>query len=497
MTDFGGTIDQWNFDEATGPFYVEGLTEIAGSDSPLAANLREYDEETIGELAFQLNSLRHTLDTTGEPMDIDRALEALLEKNATSAIDRSIKSGGNQGAGLRSLRDTDSVSDLAARLFSDPRVGAYAQALIDLLPESDVGRAELITQLDEAQMTTPLWPHQREALQRWHANGQRGHVDMATATGKTVLGLAAVALRYGSLHPTDTNEAESLERSSNVPPVPEQPRVLIVAGSDLLLDQWRSELDEHLDIPEDRTTPVSEDDHRTIELEWGDIEFRTAQGLLRTPEFSRYDLVILDEAHRYSKGSADGRGWGDLFEDLTDGANTVLAMSGSADSGWTGDTAAKDALEGHLDRCYKYDVAKARREGVIAGFSWQVRYLPATGDRVDRLAAQIGLRPRTTIPPRGRSTRITSTSHRRLSPTTSSTTMTCGRLSSRTTGPIYVRNPRRSTHSRRRFSPGSRSAGTRCRISMQSPRSSPSMHRPRKRSFSSGRTMQPRNSRRS
>jgi len=29
-TDIGGTIDRFNFDEATGTFYVEGLTAIAG-----------------------------------------------------------------------------------------------------------------------------------------------------------------------------------------------------------------------------------------------------------------------------------------------------------------------------------------------------------------------------------------------------------------------------------------------------------------------------------
>lgn len=388
VTDIGGTVDKWNFDEATGQFYVEGLTAIAGPDSTLAENLAEYNENTIGQLAFQLNSLRHTLQTTGEQMDIDRALEAILEKKATVAIERSLKPGGNAGAGLRPLRDTDSVSDLTARLFSDPRVDAYAQVFVNLVLEEDADRDELVTQLDEARMTTPLWNHQREALKRWHENNQSGYVDMATATGKTVLGLAALALRYGSLHPTDTTMAEALTMSDDAPDVPDQPKVLVVAGNKLLLDQWRAELDEHLNIPSARTTPVEDSDHQTIELEWGEIEFRTAPSLLSTDEFSRYDLVILDEAHRYSRGRAEGRGWGDLFTDLTDGAHAVLALSGSIDSGWTGDSTAKSALEDHLTQCYKFDVAKARQEGVIADFSWQIRYLPVTGDQVDRLKSQ-------------------------------------------------------------------------------------------------------------
>lgn len=384
-TDIGGTIDRFNFDEATGQFYVEGLTAIAGEDSTLAANLQEYNDQTLGKLAFQLNSFRHTLQTTGEPMDIDRALEALLEKTATTAIEESVKSGGNEGAGLRTLRDTDSVSDLTARLFSDPSVDAYAQALVNQLPGSTASREDLIKKLDEARMTTPLWDHQREALERWHNNDQRGYVDMATATGKTVLGLAAIALRYGELHPADRDGSAF---GSKRPSGPDDPTVLIVAGNELLLDQWRSEIDEHLDIPEDRTVPVDHDDRRVIELGWGSIEFRTAQGLLQTAGFNRYDLVVLDEAHRYTRGTSSGRGWGALFEELSEGANAVLAMSGSVDQGWTGDSGAEDALETHLDRCYKFDVAKARREGVIADFSWQVRYMPATGDQVDRIASQ-------------------------------------------------------------------------------------------------------------
>lgn len=321
-------------------------------------------------------------------MDIDRALEALLEKKAAAAIDRSVKAGGNEGAGLRALRDTDSVSDLTARLFSDPRVGAYAQALVDLVPDADVGRDELIDQLDEARMTTPLWNHQREALERWHANGQRGYVDMATATGKTVLGLAALALRYGALHPNDFQESDVFEATEHAPQPPNNPKALIVAGTGLLLDQWRSEFDEHLDIPEGRTTPTGDGDQRTIKLEWGEVEFRTAQGLLDVTDFTEYDLVILDEAHRYTRGSSDGRRWRDLFEDMTDGVTAVLAMSGSVDGGWTGDSAAENALESNLDRCSKFGVAKARREGVIADFSWQVRYLPVTGEGIERLASQ-------------------------------------------------------------------------------------------------------------
>lgn len=58
-------------------------------------------------------------------MDIDRTLKALLEQ-AAAAIEWSVKSGGNEGSDLRVLRNTDSVSEPTARLFSDPPVAAYA-----------------------------------------------------------------------------------------------------------------------------------------------------------------------------------------------------------------------------------------------------------------------------------------------------------------------------------------------------------------------------------
>lgn len=389
-TDIGGTVDRFNFDEATGQYYVDGLIAIAGSDSTLARNLNGYNEQKLGKLAFQLNAFRQTLRDDSASMDIDRALEALLEKTAATAIEESVKSGANDGAGLRSLRDTDSVSDLTARLFSDPRVDAYAQALVDQLPRSTADQEDLIDKLDEARMTTPLWEHQREALERWHKNSQRGYVDMATATGKTVLGLAAIAVRYGALHPSDRSSSSKLRSRDDVPEKADHPRVLIVAGNDLILNQWRKEIDEHLDIPEDRTHPTEQNGRQLIELGWGDIEFRAAQGFSTASNFNKYDLVILDEAHQYTSSSAS-RGWGALFEDLVDGSNAVLAMSGSVDQGWIGDETMENALDTHLDRCYKFDVAKARREGVIADFSWEVQYLPSTGDQVDRIASQTSI----------------------------------------------------------------------------------------------------------
>jgi len=385
--DIGGVIGRHDFNRATGEFYVEGLSQLAGEHSSVARALRQYQDKRIGELVFQLNTFRYKLDESGQGMDIDRALEAFLEKQAASAIDQSSYRDKNAGAGLRTLRNTDSVADLTLKLFSDPSADAYAEQLLKNLPDRTAESEELLRQLDEPRMTTPLWGHQRTALNNWVVHDQRGYVDMATATGKTVLGLAAIAYRYGELHPAD-RERGLVNESKNVG---ERPRVLIVAGNEVILKQWRDEFDEHLDIPKGRTEPIESEDGATIELDWGDIEFQTAQGLLDQPDFSRYDLTILDEAHRYTRGSSGGRGWGDLFADLTTQSSAVLAMSGSVDGGWSGDTGAREALEEHLEQCISFGVPKARDRGVIADFTWEVHYAPATEADEQKLENQTNI----------------------------------------------------------------------------------------------------------
>lgn len=389
-SDFGGTIDRENFGTATGSFYVEGLQELAGDGQTLRETLRNYDDQRVGELAFQLTGLRDALSDSDEEYDVDRAIEAIVEKQATAAIEESSRSDANDGAGLRMLSDSDSTADLIARLFSDPTVTAYATELFDRLPDGDTPSDSLAHLLDSPQLTTPLWDHQRKALRSWVDAGQRGYVNMATATGKTVLGLAAIATRYrdlspsgaGGLHPVDSRLLEDdptrdsfNEALDSGPDLEGTPRVLIVAGNDLLLSQWRQEFDTHLDIPEARTIPRDVDGRQEISLRWGQIEFATSQALLQQESFSQYDLIILDEAHRYSRGQASG-GWGDLFERLTEGGNAVLAMSGSIDQGWIGDERVQDALDKHLGEVSRFDIATAREQGVIADFSWTVKYVP-------------------------------------------------------------------------------------------------------------------------
>ena len=359
--DHGGTIGTIDFGRATGGYYVEGLIELVGDRSDLPSLIQAHKEADIGDFVLALAKLRHELNEAdeGDINNVDRAIEAIVEKLATRGL--------GPKSGRQPLHNPEAVVDIVHQLFSDPSASEYAEQLLEALdevrrPGSDI---DLLEYLDRPQMVTPLWDHQQNALENWCTADYAGYVNMATATGKTVLGLGAIAHLFGQLHPRDEAALPSRNQSgSNV-------QVLIVAGQDLLLEQWQSEFDEHLNIPRDRTKPG---DDREIDLSWGTIEFRTAQDLLSSDHLKQYDLVILDEAHRYRSGGRDGRSWRDLFDDLTERSDAIIAMSGSIDQDWIGDDAARDALEANLAECATFTIPEAREANVIADFSWEIMY---------------------------------------------------------------------------------------------------------------------------
>ena len=379
--DHGGTIGKNDFGGACGLHYVDGLRALAGSQSDLPRLIDEYDARDLGNLAFRLNELRVELEKLelgdSDISDLNRTTEALVEKLITQ--------GSSGDLARQPLQKPEAVADLLYQLFSDPAVTTYANVLIDGIAggtETSIGSRSLLEHLDRPQMVTPLWDHQQEGIKEWVQADTQGYVNMATATGKTVLGLAAIAHKFGELHPADTD---------SIPPVADsvegKARILIVAGQDLLLKQWQSEFDEHLNIPRSRTVQSQTADVNVIELKWGDIEFRTAQELLNNDIQDTYDLVILDEAHRYSSGTRGSRGWRDLFEELIDATDSILAMSGSIDDEWLGDDSVKNALEANLKQCIEFTIDDARSQNVIADFRWDVCYAASTdGGTVESIA---------------------------------------------------------------------------------------------------------------
>ncbi|WP_330630528.1 DUF4011 domain-containing protein [Halocatena halophila] len=336
-------LSKTNFGRELGPYYRRGVKTTTGTHTDVPSVLENVSDRTIGGLVYELNDLSYRLTTANlDIADVQTATGAVIEKLL-------LKHGG------RSLTVTGgTVADVTTRLFGDDGVISVIDRIVDGIDLSDT--AELRALIDEPQMMVPLWDHQRTALAAWCENDGRGYVDMATATGKTVLGLGTIALAYGELHPTDQT-ADSLQVDI------EGTDVLVVAHNELLLEQWRRLFATHLNVPLER---IAAND---ATLAWGTIHFRTPQGLLDSPR-SDDDIVLLDEAHHYATTS----GWGSLLESFS---GNVLALSGSV--GTAGDdsnaltTRLSDGVGPELGR---YTVAEARADGIIPSFDWEVQYAP-------------------------------------------------------------------------------------------------------------------------
>jgi superfamily II DNA or RNA helicase/very-short-patch-repair endonuclease len=341
-----------NFGQELGTYYRRGLEKTAGRYADLPAVLEEkVSDEKLGLLAYQLNELSYDITTSNLGIDdVEKATEAVIEKLLTRHVGEELSvSFDLSGA---------TVSDITTQLFNNETIASNVDLLLNKF--EDGASQGLLSLLDQPQMMTPLWDHQRDALQNWWESDKRGYVDMATATGKTVLGLGAIALNYGELHPDDEAIGGLVDdKNSNG-----SDDVLIVAHSDLILEQWRREFEKHLNIPQERTT--GSDD---ITLEWGTVHFRTPQSLVNEERVS-YDLVLLDEAHHYATGGE----WGALLNEF-DG--DVLAMSGSVDDAGSDSGRIKDRLSNSIGpEIKRYSITEARADGVIPSFDWEIHYAP-------------------------------------------------------------------------------------------------------------------------
>jgi superfamily II DNA or RNA helicase len=347
-------LDSIDFGREVGPLYAIGLRAVVGDGSDVSRAIGDtVSEEELGTIAYRLNELSNELQRGGNGLrDVRHAVEVLIRKITASETDRTL--------GLVSDGGTAAVSDLVVEMLADRRVAENLGPIVDEFERSAGGG--LLARLDHPQMTTPLWNHQREALGGWADAGYRGYADMATATGKTVLGLAAIALRYGDLHPDDA----AVERADSGPGADRagKDRVLIAAQRALILEQWRREFDTHLNVPKERTSGSD-----TVELSWGTLEFRTAQSLVNEDR-NEYDLVILDEAHHYVGGGE----WGELLEEF-DGE--ILALSGSvSDAGVDSEEIQERLREAVGPEVMRYSIVDAQADGVIPAFDWEIRYAP-------------------------------------------------------------------------------------------------------------------------
>jgi superfamily II DNA or RNA helicase len=176
------------------------------------------------------------------------------------------------------------------------------------------------------------WPHQAEALEKWLENDGKGILEMATASGKTLVGLAI------------TEHLFNAHGKLNV---------LVLAHSKAILNQWRTEAIEKLGL-------ISE---KNLDYDYGisfnnkfRIEFNTLQTVYKNPNLYRTDLLIVDEVHH---------GAGKEYRNaLSVPSKWKLGLSATVEGGER-----ERVLDKYLGKTvYEFTLKDAREKGIIPEF---------------------------------------------------------------------------------------------------------------------------------
>ncbi len=264
--------------------------------------------------------------------------------------------------GITSQQPSGIINSTGTQTSSDSLISALVEEAKAL---SGARKEGVRRQLLEPVLMVTLWDNQREGLQEWLDADREGILEMATATGKTVAGIGAVAHLCGELPDRPDHE-----------PRTEDANIMVVAHSNAILSQWERELGEKLGLPGSRVGGDGQPD--TLSFTTGTVEFRTAHSLL--PRYNRnleseYDLVIYDEVHHYS----NEEGFGQAIRR----PNYRAALGLSATVGDDEDDPRRKALENILAPVvYTYDLEDAIEDEIIPQFEWTVH--PTSFDESER-----------------------------------------------------------------------------------------------------------------
>ena len=180
------------------------------------------------------------------------------------------------------------------------------------------------------------WEHQTTAFEEWQKQGGRGVVEMATATGKTLVGLLAIEALY---------QTEP------------QATVRILSHSLNLLHQWRREVITKLGLFENE----GDISLNPIRIDEFSIEFNTVQSVSRDPDLYPADLLIADEVHHFASP--------EFKKALTIAKHQALGLSATIEGGERPVILKKEIGP----TVYRLTLASALEQGIIPSFQWFVR----------------------------------------------------------------------------------------------------------------------------
>ena len=179
------------------------------------------------------------------------------------------------------------------------------------------------------------WSHQIKGYENWSKNGHQGIIEMATSTGKTLIGMIAINELYKS--------------NSKL-------KVRILTHSRAILNQWRSEVIEKMGI----LTPIDRDYTIPITVNDLEIHFNTIQSVMKDPQSYPCDLLIVDEVHH---GAAP-----EFRKALTLPAKYKMGLSATIE----GRMKLEELYPLLGPKVFSYSIHKAQEDGILPKFQWKV-----------------------------------------------------------------------------------------------------------------------------
>ncbi len=286
----------------------------------------------------------------------------LLELFVTAAkhdAERVLQADNNSPADQRRQTDDDVSSAVQPDLVKE-LINA-ARQLSEISDDED----EIKDRLEYPVLMVDLWKNQAEGLQAWLEADHEAILEMATATGKTVAGISAIAYLCGEL-PGWQDQAAEIQDAN----------IMVVAHSNAILSQWREEIAEKLGFS---VSAISDGDSTDpLYMTTGTIEFHTAHWLQERYErdlADSYDLIIYDEVHHLSRKEG-------LGEAITrPNYEAALGLSATIQEG-EGKQRRRQLEDLLAPIEFQYPLKKAIEDEIIPQFEWTVH--PTTLDPADQ-----------------------------------------------------------------------------------------------------------------
>lgn len=335
-------LERWFIDQFFSLFRqrIAALENTALIDSETLAGIRQNFfafRESLGKIHNQM-SRHHYYKTLPDIQPLKLLLKKLIVKNHKdpTAVDNvgQVFDPGSAFFFLElyvTLQDTDLLYALQEDLIN--------------LPPQDVEEF-----IGSPRVILLPWDHQQEAFKAWSQSGRQGIVEMATATGKTLVGLMAI---------------EDLARSNNTA------TIRVLSSSRALLNQWKRESVQKLGLLQN----VSLDFNTPVKWKEVTVSFHTIQSIKDHPEYYPADLLIVDEVHHFASPE-----YRKAFQ--------IPAPAKMGLSATVGSDVKLAILKEELGPVvYTFDLKDALVKGIIPSFEWKVIPVYLAVDEAEEFAS--------------------------------------------------------------------------------------------------------------